>query len=112
MYQALHRLKSGKDVPGEMVSVVIPFVLARSQKYLFLAMVASGPLGTAERKPGFWPQAEVVGATSGAAAPGARGALHCGVGSLDRRTPALQIQGTERRMSRWQSRVKRRALGV
>lgn len=101
---------SGKDVPGEMVSVVISFVLARSQKYLFLAMVASGPLGTAERKPGFWPQAEVVGARSGAAAPGTRGALHCGVGSLDR-TPALQIQGIERRMSRWQSRVKRKGPG-
>ena len=80
MYQTLHRLKSGKDVPGEMVSVVIPFVLARSQKYLFLAMVASGPLGTAERKPGFWPQAEVVGARSGAASPRCQGGspLWCG----------------------------------
>ena len=70
---------SDRGVPGEIVSVVISSVLARSQKYLFLAMMASGPLGTAERKPGVWPQAEVVGARSAAAAPGTRGALRCRV---------------------------------
>lgn len=102
---------SGKDVPGEIVSVTISFVLARSQKYLFLAMVASGPLGTAEGKPGFWPQAEVVGARSGAAAPGTRGLSTVVWTGLCRRTPTLQIQGIEWRMSRWQSRVKRNGPG-
>ena len=102
---------SGKDVPGEIISVTISFVLARSQKYLFLSMVASGPLGTAERKPGFWPQAEVVGARSGAAAPGTRGLSTVVWTGLYRRTPMLQIQGIEWRMSRWQSRVKRNGPG-
>lgn len=84
---------SDRDVPGEIVSVVISSVLARSQKYLFLAMVASGPLGTAERKPGFWTQAEVVGARSGAAAPGTRGAVCCSVDRPVQKDPCAPDPG-------------------